>query len=154
MLKIRLRRVGRKNEPHYQMVVAPHTNPVKSNYICKLGWYNPTTKDLQVDKELVLSWLNKGAQPSDRVAKLLVSQKISHPAIKVISRPPRPPKKEKKDDGKKTIAPQTDEQSTEVTTEKVDGQPAITVAAATKDQEDQNNNQKGDQPQKDNEEVR
>jgi len=150
MLKIRLRRVGRKNEPHYQMVVAPHTNPVKSHYIAKLGWYNPTTKNLQIDKDLVLNWLNKGAQPSDRVAKLLASQKVSHPSIKPVSRPPRPPKGGKKDTGKKRVAPKTDEQSAAATDENIGQEPDAAQTATNQD----DNNQKGDQPAKDNEEVR
>lgn len=119
MLKIRLRRVGRKNEPHYQIVVTPHTNPVKSNFHAKLGWFDPKTKQVKVDKEAVLDWLNKGAQPSNRVAKLLVEQKITHKAIKFVPNAPRAAKKGKKDADKAPKAPVTEEKAAEVTTSEI-----------------------------------
>ena len=119
MLKIRLRRVGRKNEPHYQIVVTPHTNPVKSNYLVKVGWFNPKTKEVKVDAAQVLEWLNKGAQPSNRVAKLLTEQNIKHPSIKYVPKTPKAPKKGKKDAGAKKPAPVVAEQAAEATTEEV-----------------------------------
>ena len=119
MLKIRLRRVGRKNEPHYQIVVTPHTSPVKSHYHAKLGWFNPKTKEVKVDKEAVLDWLNKGAQPSNRVAKLLIEQKIAHKAIKFVPNAPRAPKKAQKEADKAVKTPVTAEKAAEVTTDEI-----------------------------------
>jgi len=166
MLKIRLRRVGRKNEPHYQIVVTPHTNPVKSNYLVKVGWFNPETKEIKVDAALVLEWLNKGAQPSNRVAKLLTEQKIKHPSIKYVPKTPKAPKKSKKDAGAKMPAPAAAEQAAEATTEDVtpttdegsakpEETPETKVEAKeeAKDKAVKNDNQPGKQPAKDNEEV-
>ena len=166
MLKIRLRRVGRKNEPHYQIVVTPHTNPVKSNYLVKVGWFNPKTKEVKVDAAQVLEWLNKGAQPSNRVAKLLTEQNIKHPSIKYVPKTPKAPKKGKKDASAKKPAPVVAEQAAEATTEEVT--PAVEGGAAKPEEKPatkeeakeevkskavENDNQSGEQPTKDNEEV-
>lgn len=106
MQRIRLRRVGRKNEPHYQVVVAPHTNPVKGSFIAKLGWYNPQTKELKVDKEAVLEWVNKGAKPSNTMAKLLIAQGIKHKNIVFVKDAPGKPKvKEADGKAKAPVAP-------------------------------------------------
>lgn len=81
MLKIRLRRSGKKNHAQYRIVVAEHTAPIQGKFIDLLGSYDPHTKVVNVKKELVLDWVNKGAKPSNTVAKLLESQKITHKHI-------------------------------------------------------------------------
>ena len=108
MLRIRLKRVGRKNEPHYQVVVIPRTNAAKGHITAKLGWYDPKTKHSYINKEAALKWLNNGAQPTNSAAKVLVTQKIDHKLINVVQATPKSPKKKSK--GKKkapTTAPKT-----------------------------------------------
>jgi len=93
MLRIRLRRSGKKNKPTYRLVVAEHTAPIGGKFIDHLGSYNPHTKALEVKKELVLTWLNKGALPSNTVARLLQKAAIDHSNIVVVNRPKKAPRK-------------------------------------------------------------
>lgn len=112
--------MGRKNDQHFQVVVAPHTNPIKGSFTTKLGWYNPKTKEFKVNKEAVLEWINKGAKPSNTVAKLLIAQGIKHKNIVYI--PDAPAKPRKKDAGKKESvvkAPKNEESAPEVTDDKI-----------------------------------
>lgn len=71
--RIRLRRVGRKGQPSYRIVVAEHTTPRDGRFIATLGHYNPLPKEtvLAVDAEKVKYWLDKGATPTDTVRSLL-----------------------------------------------------------------------------------
>jgi len=92
MLSIRLRRAGKKNSPFYRIVVADKNAPIKGKFIENLGFYNPILKNLEIKKELIIGWIDKGASPSNRVAKLMKIANISHPKVKVKIYP----KKEKK----------------------------------------------------------
>lgn len=85
MLKIRLRRTGAKKQPSYRVVVAESTAPRDGKFIAILGHYNPLTdpSTFEVDEDKVRDWLRKGAQPSDRVARLLAR-------IGVIEKSPAP----------------------------------------------------------------
>ena len=95
MVVIRLTRVGKKKQAHYRIVVAESKRAVQGKFISILGWYNPHTKELQINKEDLKSWLDKGAQPSNTVAKLLKSQKIELPKwVKIVERKRAPKKKE------------------------------------------------------------
>lgn len=77
MLKIRLKRVGRKHDPHFRVVVTEHTRGPKSNdFVESIGFYNPKTKAKSIDAERVKHWLSVGAQPSDTVHNMLISEKI------------------------------------------------------------------------------
>lgn len=72
-LKIRLRRMGRKKAPHYRIVVAESTMPRDGRFVATVGHYNPTTTPttLVVDREKALSWLGRGAKPTETVYSLL-----------------------------------------------------------------------------------
>jgi small subunit ribosomal protein S16 len=75
-LALRLSRGGRKNRPHYSIVVADKRYPRDGRFIEKLGTYNPLlAKDdanrVQFNEERVKYWLSQGATPSDRVAIFL-----------------------------------------------------------------------------------
>lgn len=75
-LKIRLARGGAKKKPYYYVVVSDSRNPRDSNYLEKVGSYNPLLKKddpkrFQFDTERVQHWMSKGAQPTDRVARFL-----------------------------------------------------------------------------------
>lgn len=92
MLRIRLRRTGRKNRPSYRIVVAEHSAPLTGKFVDQLGHFDPRTKELGLDTERVLKWLNVGAQPSNRVAKLLKSLDVKHKLVVVTTKKPRAPK--------------------------------------------------------------
>ena len=75
-MKIRLARGGSKKRPHYAIVAADSRMPRDGRFIEKLGVYNPLlAKDsedrVKMDAERVAYWLGHGAQPTDRVARLL-----------------------------------------------------------------------------------
>ncbi len=93
MLKIRLRRTGKRNQPHYRMVVAEHTAPVTGKIVAQLGHYNPRTKDLVADGDEALRWMSEGAQPSNTVARLLLRHGLAHKALVVHTFKQRGPKK-------------------------------------------------------------
>lgn len=78
MLRIRLRRVGKKKQPAYRLVVADSKAPRDGAFVEIIGHYNPLTEPatLVIDEEKARGWLSKGAQPSDAVAKLLARQGI------------------------------------------------------------------------------
>ena len=74
MLRIRYRRIGRKNQPSYRVVVTDRANPPQGgNSVEEIGFYNPLTKEKNVNAERALFWLQRGAQPSASVHNLLVS---------------------------------------------------------------------------------
>lgn len=83
MLKIRLARVGKKKAPSYRVVVADARAPRDGRYVEIVGYYNPLTdpSTFEVDAEKVQSWLAKGAQPTERVEKLLTSKGISRTPV-------------------------------------------------------------------------
>ena len=83
-LKIRLSRGGSKKRPFYRIVVAEAASPRDGRYVERLGHYNPmTAKDndqrLVVNGERVSYWLGLGAQPTERVQKLLASLELMAP---------------------------------------------------------------------------
>jgi small subunit ribosomal protein S16 len=76
LLRIRLRRVGKRKSPAYRIVVADSRSPRDGAFVEIIGQYNPLTDPitLNIDGEKALKWLRQGAQPSERVAKLMASQ--------------------------------------------------------------------------------
>jgi len=73
MVKIRLMRMGKKNQPFYRIVVADSRAPRGGKYIEAIGYYNPTTEPstIRIEEEKALLWLDRGAQPSDSARVLL-----------------------------------------------------------------------------------
>ena len=73
MVKIRLRRMGRRNRPFYRVVVADTRSPRDGKFIEIIGHYNPLTDPATIDinEEKALKWLRYGAQPTDTVRSLL-----------------------------------------------------------------------------------
>jgi small subunit ribosomal protein S16 len=72
-VKIRLKRMGAKQNPFYRVVVADSRYPRDGRFIESIGYYNPSTKpaEVKIDSEAALKWLSNGAQPSDTVRNLL-----------------------------------------------------------------------------------
>lgn len=79
MIKLRLRRMGAKKKPNYRIVVANARAKRDGRFIETIGFYNPLTEPstIRVDGERARYWLGEGAQPTDRVAKLLKIQGVT-----------------------------------------------------------------------------
>mgnify|MGYP005810238481 CR=1 FL=1 len=75
MVVIRLARTGAKKRPFYHLVAADSRCRNTGRYIERLGYFNPLeqdqTKAVRIQAERVQHWLNCGAQPSERVSRLL-----------------------------------------------------------------------------------
>lgn len=77
MLKIRLQRIGRKNDPAFRAVLTDSKNSTKSGRFLEiLGAYNPKAGTKTFDTDRVKYWIGKGAQVSDTVHNFLVSENI------------------------------------------------------------------------------
>jgi small subunit ribosomal protein S16 len=72
-VKLRLTRVGKTKQPQYRIVASDSRSPRDGRFIEILGNYNPRTEPstLKVDNDKAVAWLAKGAQPTERVRKLL-----------------------------------------------------------------------------------
>ena len=72
-VKIRLRRMGRKKQAHYRIVVTDSDSPRDGRFVESLGYYKPLTHPARVvvDMERVDHWVGKGAQPSETVSTIL-----------------------------------------------------------------------------------
>ena len=73
MLRIRLRRVGKKKHPAYRIVVAEAAAPRDGAYVEWIGQYDPMVDPpaVTLKAERAIAWLEKGAQPSDAVKRIL-----------------------------------------------------------------------------------
>lgn len=81
MLTIRMQRTGRKRLASFRVVVQDSKfAPNSGRVVAKLGHHNPHTKETVLDKELIERYLKNGAQPSERVVRLLELEKIGVPA--------------------------------------------------------------------------
>jgi small subunit ribosomal protein S16 len=77
MLKIRLQRTGRTNDPSYRVVVSEHTNGPKSGRaVEKLGSYNPKSKERVLDAERIKYWLSVGAKATGTMHNMLINAGI------------------------------------------------------------------------------
>jgi small subunit ribosomal protein S16 len=88
MLRIRLRRVGKKKQPMYRIVVADSRAPRDGAFVESLGYYHPLNNPstIVLDGERAKHWLDHGAQPSDRVAKILKIQGVAELPAKLVTR--------------------------------------------------------------------
>lgn len=89
MLKIKLARFGKKNQPHYRIVVNEERSKRDGRYNQELGIYAPTQKPktLEVNIELYKEWLKKGAQPTPTVASLVKRFESGNPFPEKKARP-------------------------------------------------------------------
>lgn len=94
MLKIRLKRTGRRGQPHYRVVISEASKPRDGKTIEEIGYYNPRNNPtiFEIDKERAQYWLSKGAQPTDTVAQYFVKEGL----LKKLKRGSTKPKTEKK----------------------------------------------------------
>lgn len=118
MLKIKLSRTGKKNQPSYRIVVAERRSKRDGQYVALLGNYNPLTSPstISLDTKAYDAWVSKGAQPTETVRAIRTKadslpSKIS-PKTSGIG--PKPSKlKARKEKAAKEAAAQTDSQTPE-----------------------------------------
>lgn len=80
MLKIRLKKVGRKGQASFRIVVTESTTPRGGRSLEEIGFYNPRGDVLRVDSAKAQSWIAKGAQATGTVGKLL-ARAAAAPAV-------------------------------------------------------------------------
>ncbi|MYF84788.1 MAG: 30S ribosomal protein S16 [Acidimicrobiia bacterium] len=83
-VKIRLRRMGKKKQPTYRVVVADARSPRDGRIIESIGRYDPRREPslVEIDNDRARYWLGTGAQPTDRVQKLLeISGAVAQPKV-------------------------------------------------------------------------
>jgi small subunit ribosomal protein S16 len=96
-LKLRMTRRGTTNRPYYHIVATDSRQPRDGNYLEQVGAYNPlaTTDKVKFEADRVKHWLSVGAQPSERVAKLLAQAGLA-------AKPPVPNRPQKSAPKKKS----------------------------------------------------
>lgn len=75
MVKIRLERRGKKNNPFYRIVVTDQRNKRGGKALENVGYWNPQTNEKSIKKEAIKKWVGKGAQITPAVKKLLSKTK-------------------------------------------------------------------------------
>ena len=76
MLKLRLKRTGRKRSPSYRLVIIENTSRRDGRPIEEVGYYDPITKNYKFDSEKIKKWLTYGVQPTETVSSLLKKAEI------------------------------------------------------------------------------
>ena len=76
MLKLRLKRIGRKSSPFYRLVIMENTTRRDGRPIEEVGYYNPISKNYKFDSEKIQKWLNSGVKPTQTVTNLLKKAEI------------------------------------------------------------------------------
>ena len=77
MLKMRLQRIGRRNDASFRVIVTDsRRGPKSGKHIDLLGSYNPKLNQFQIDSAKAKEWIGKGVQVSDTLYNLLVSEKV------------------------------------------------------------------------------
>ena len=83
-VRIRLKRMGKKKQPTYRVVVADARAPRDGRFIESIGRYDPRPSPsvIEIDNDRAQHWLDNGAQPSERVRKLLeISGAVRRPKV-------------------------------------------------------------------------
>ena len=76
MLKLRLKRTGKKRSPSYRLVIMENTFRRDGRPIDEVGYYNPLTKQYKFDIEKIKQWLSYGVKPTQTVSNLLKKAEI------------------------------------------------------------------------------
>ena len=120
MLAIRMQRTGRKGHATYRVVVQDsQRTPTSGRVVAQIGHYDPHTKTVKIDSKKANFYLSNGAQPSERVARLIQKEGVKLPEWVKLSenkeRKTRHPEKLRRDQPKEEKA----EEKTEDTVEEV-----------------------------------
>jgi small subunit ribosomal protein S16 len=138
MLTIRMQRTGRKGHAQFRVIVQDSRfSPTSGRVVAHLGSYNPHSKTTTLNKDKTKSYLDNGAQPSDRVAKLLKAEGVKLPDWVSLSAPKKRPirnqdklRRNRPDEPKADKTPAA-EAPTEETPATVNEAPAETTPAET-----------------------
>nr|YP_009550821.1 ribosomal protein S16 [Eustigmatophyceae sp. Mont 10/10-1w]QAA11751.1 ribosomal protein S16 [Eustigmatophyceae sp. Mont 10/10-1w] len=84
MLRIRLKRCGRKHAPSYRIVLAPSRARRDGKAIEELGYYNPLRNQLEYKKERILVRIQQGAKPSQTVKNFLIKAGVLSKTGKIL----------------------------------------------------------------------
>jgi small subunit ribosomal protein S16 len=76
MLKLRLKRIGRKGSPSYRLVIMENTCRRDGRPIEELGYYDPISKKYKFDTDKIQKWLSYGVKPTKTALSLLKKAKI------------------------------------------------------------------------------
>ena len=77
MLKIRLQRKGKKNQPFFKIVVTEEKNSsTGGRFVEELGFYNPLTKEKSIKGDRAKYWMSVGAKPSDTMHNMLIAEGV------------------------------------------------------------------------------
>ena len=76
MVKLRLKRIGKRKQPYYRIVAAHGTVARNGRALAEVGLYDPLHASVKIDEERAIEWLNKGAQMTETVAALFHSQGV------------------------------------------------------------------------------
>lgn len=76
MLKLRLKRIGRKRSPSYRLVIMENTSRRDGRPIEELGYYDPISKKYNFDTEKIQKWLSYGVKPTETALSLLKKAEI------------------------------------------------------------------------------
>lgn len=125
MLKIKLARFGKKNQPHFRIVVTEARSKRDGKYVALLGQYVPSQepKVLNLDLEAYNDWIKKGAQPTDTVASLAKRAESGNPF------PEKPKKLSKKAKAKLEAEKEAKAQAETEATEAKEVAPEVTETA-------------------------
>ncbi len=102
MLAIKLKRVGKKHQASFRIIIVEKRSKLDGRYVEDVGWMNPRTNEFNVKNERIEHWLKNGAQPTDTVHNLLVKagllkgpKKAVHAKAKEKKKPEEPVKENK-----------------------------------------------------------
>ena len=110
MLRIKLQRVGKKHDPSFRVVVTDkRTGPKSNKHVDRVGHYDAIRKTLVLNKEKILEWISKGAQPTDTVHNLLVKEKIIEGKKKNVLPKKNPIVPEKEEEKEEAVETQKEE---------------------------------------------
>jgi small subunit ribosomal protein S16 len=76
MLKLRLKRAGKKRFPSYRLVIMENSYRRDGRHIDEVGYYNPVTKQYKFNSEKIQKWLSYGVKPTETVLNLLKKAEI------------------------------------------------------------------------------
>jgi small subunit ribosomal protein S16 len=76
MLKLRLKRIGRKRAPSYRLVIMENSSRRDGRPVEEVGYYNPVSKKYHFDTDKIQKWLKDGVKPTKTVFRLLQIAKI------------------------------------------------------------------------------
>ena len=117
MIKLRLKRFGKKKEASFRIVACNSTSRRDGRPLQELGFYNPRTKETRLDTEALRVRLSQGAQPTDVVRTLLekggLLEKIERPSVTIGRTKQENKTKEDQENSKETIVKADDKELSE-----------------------------------------